>query len=85
MGLCTSCGGLLLDPKYERCYRCRARIREKKLQQQYIDAYIKPKPRREIKSDHKCWDCVWSVFLGDRFFCPLIEGTCVKENKIDDK
>lgn len=32
--------------------------------------------RREIPEDHKCWNCVWSKWHGDRFFCPLIG--CVK-------
>lgn len=34
--------------------------------------------RRKIPADFKCWDCVWSTFLGDRFFCPFVPGTCVK-------
>lgn len=33
--------------------------------------------RKAIPDDHKCWNCVWSRWHGDRFFCPLVG--CVKE------
>lgn len=37
----------------------------------------------EIRKNHKCWYCEWGKFEGDRFFCPFIAGTCVKEKKND--
>jgi len=40
------------------------------------------KDREIVKSDHKCWTCVWSRFEGDRFFCPFAEGTCIKEGNV---
>lgn len=32
--------------------------------------------RKDIPKDHKCWDCVWGRWHGDRFFCPLVG--CIK-------
>lgn len=78
MGLCTVCGGLRLDPAYKTCARCRAKSREKKIQSIYADFPQAP-IASEISSDHKCWTCEWGRFEGDRFFCPFVEGTCVKE------
>lgn len=83
MGLCTKCGGMREKPHWKYCDKCRFREREKrlaKLAKSYEFAVIiKDKP--EVKKEHKCWTCEWSTFLGDRFFCPFVVGTCVKEDK----
>lgn len=34
--------------------------------------------RKKIPDNFKCCGCAWGTFLGDRFFCPLVHGTCVK-------
>ena len=28
--------------------------------------------------DHFCLYCPYAKFIGDRFFCPFVEGTCYK-------
>lgn len=81
MGLCTNCGGLRLDPKYDMCQRCRSDIRDAKIKRKYGDEPKKIKAPREVSPKHKCWDCVWSTFTGDGFYCPRPAGTCIKENK----
>ena len=84
MGLCLSCGGLKLEPEYKTCVRCRERKRE---QMRAIYAKDKPIPEKpkvmpEIRKDHKCWFCEWRRFEQDRFFCPFVEGTCVKDGTV---
>lgn len=83
MGLCTSCGKMRDDPRWKTCDRCRAREREKKIANMYSDFEVIPLPdKREVPSNHKCWKCEWSTFLGDRFFCPFAEGTCAKSGTV---
>lgn len=84
MGLCTNCGGLRIDPKYDMCHRCREQIRDAKIRKKFGDGVKKPKKHREVSPKHKCWGCVWGTFIGDGFYCPRVEGTCVKEKKADD-
>lgn len=82
MGMCCHCGGLRLDPAYKTCARCREQYkvsRNKKAYENFPDASGLQMP--PIKRDHKCWSCEWANWLGDRFFCPFVEGTCVKEKK----
>lgn len=84
MGLCTNCGGMKSNPRWKYCEKCRAREREKRLSKLaglYDIIPVKAK-MPEVKKEHKCWSCEWSEFLGDRFFCPFVEGTCVKEDKV---
>lgn len=85
-GLCVNCGGLRLDPAYVWCAKCRTRHKELRILRDLAlegdnQAPVKPE---KIRSDHKCWTCEWGRFEGDRFFCPFIEGTCVKEQKNED-
>lgn len=82
MGLCTVCGGINLDPAYRHCARCRDKQREKRAKYAF-NAYVEEKKtvRPAISPDHKCWNCVWSSFAGDRFFCPFGVGMCAKEKK----
>lgn len=86
MGLCTTCGGLKLEPEWRTCAKCRMRSREK-MRAIYAKEKLpiepeKPKVMPEIRKDHKCWHCEWSRFEGDRFFCPFAEGTCVKDGTV---
>ena len=44
--------------------------------------------RTGIPYDHKCWNCVWSRWHDDRFFCPLVgcvKGPMKREATIEDK
>lgn len=84
MGLCVNCGGLRFNPEYDMCARCREKAREMKIRRKYGDAGKKIKIPREVSPNHKCWNCVWSTFVGDGFYCPRPVGTCVKEKKQDD-
>lgn len=82
MGLCTECGGLKLDPKFRMCVRCRDKKRDY-MRGLYAKDYPKSTPDRikvrpEIRKNHKCWNCEWGRYATDRFFCPFVEGTCVK-------
>lgn len=80
MGFCTMCGGLQLDPAYKTCAKCRSKRRERELRNKYATFPDEPKlEKRTVSNDHKCWTCEWGRFEGDRFFCPFVEGTCVKE------
>lgn len=81
MGLCTNCGGLRLDLEYRMCAKCRAKERERKRALYAKDMPVDEKPRimPEIRKNHKCWYCEWRRFEQDRFFCPFVEGTCMKD------
>lgn len=85
MGLCTNCGGLKLEPKFNTCAKCREKSREK-MRRLYakdnVPEPVKLKIAPEIRKDHKCWYCEWKKFEGDRFFCPFAEGTCVKDGTV---
>ncbi len=83
MGLCTKCGGLKSNPHWNWCEKCRVENRERYLTRTAGSyAHIPAKAKEpEVKKEHKCWTCEWAKFLGDRFFCPFVEGTCVKEDK----
>ena len=84
MGLCTNCGVLRLDPKYDMCQRCRDQMRDLQIKKKQRKEPKKYKPPREVSPKHKCWNCVWSTFTGDGFYCPRPEGTCIKEKKSND-
>lgn len=30
------------------------------------------------KEEHFCMNCSYGKFLGDRFYCPFVEGSCVR-------
>lgn len=82
MGLCVECGCFKSNPYYKTCEKCRDRDREKKAKKLFELFAVSAKHEiTEVKKDHKCWSCEWSNFLGDRFFCPFVEGTCAKEDK----
>lgn len=78
-GLCVKCGGLKLKPEYTMCEKCRSIARKARVESKQTFKAPKIKVYPEIRKDHKCWNCVWSKFEGDRFFCPFMEGLCVKE------
>lgn len=86
MGLCTHCGGLKLEPEFRMCAKCRAKSRENVQgiywREKQPIAPEKPKVLPEIRKNHKCWNCEWRKFEGDRFFCPFVEGTCVKDGTL---
>lgn len=97
MGLCIRCSGLIDNPEYKTCYACRAKIRDsmaeyrqktKESEELRRKLQLEELKRRasgvDIPADHKCWTCVWSRFEGDRFFCPFVIGTCIKEGKHED-
>lgn len=93
MGLCTNCGGMKSNPHWKQCEKCREkernRLREKLIASYTIELHPnKPPKPKEINSKHKCWNCEWGTFLGDRFFCPFVEGTCAKDEttfKVENK
>lgn len=73
-----------------RGYMRQWREKEKSMLEQVAKAVQKLAPTEELKSnrcevppDHKCWQCEWSRFHGDRFFCPLVG--CVKETRRTDE
>ena len=85
MGLCTTCGGMKSNPQWKTCEKCRDKGRQKCIsslvkQIGSYDVTVKVNVQ-EVRPEHKCWTCEWSKYLGDRFFCPFVEGTCVKEDK----
>lgn len=87
MGLCIDCGGLRLEPKYRRCAKCRelqwGRIYGKGYTRNLtFEELFKVQP--EIRKNHKCWNCEWRRFEGDRFFCPFVEGTCIKNGTVNN-
>lgn len=66
--------------EYMRQYREKERRAIKTLAikaQQLLPPVPLKSTKVEIPADHKCWNCEWSKFHGDRFFCPLVG--CVKE------
>lgn len=90
MGICIRCSGLIDDPRYNTCARCRAEKREinaryraeKKALKEQREAPAKTiSEKQPIPEGHKCLWCVWGRFLEDRFFCPFPVGVCVKEEK----
>ena len=88
MGICIYCSGMIDDPQYSFCARCREKKREKNAKyREYLHKLhnmseeTAPNPPKEVPSNHKCWTCVWSRFEGDRFSCPFPEGICEKDEK----
>ena len=80
MGLCVECGGLKTYPHHRMCDKCKAKEKAKRLTKLMEPTEVEAKLRSlEVKPDHKCWSCEWGRFEGDRFFCPLVLGTCVKD------
>lgn len=65
--------------EYMREYRANTKDAVEKLAlivqkiKQPSDLTVRLKP---IPEGHKCWNCVWARWHGDRFFCPLVG--CVK-------
>lgn len=91
MGLCIYCSCIIDNVEYKTCAACRAKSREATARHREM---IKVQAEQEramrkaseplVPTDHKCWTCEWSRLEGDRFFCPFIEGSCVKEEKNED-
>lgn len=86
MGICITCSGMIGDPQFSTCERCRAKKREenaayrenlKKLRDKCL--VIEPE-ESSIPEDHKCWNCVWGKWVGTGFFCPIV-GKCVKDEE----
>ena len=34
--------------------------------------------QKDVPEYHWCKGCQWGTFLGDRYMCPFVEGSCVR-------